>query len=458
MSNTRIVGKDSAQSDVERRLTKALRLIEKLRNKYDFEKEVGQELALRNEALKKDLHNETERHKHAVASFEELYCAFSDLCRQHEQVLSDGLPTDPAAIDNMRSLLDDQRDTAERLKRFANPPSTKHKKKSRRASEVGINIQAELGTSLIRSMPGVPLDESVDSANDKAAPILNRKNTMALSSAGAGNEWSMEDTAIVSATPSRKCLLEQENSEELDYYEALGGNSMTPLFEHFIVVGVPAETAVNVLDKMRKEMESTEAVSSRWLRKLGLSKMMSNENSPAPAGRSFSNLTPERNVSQEFHSPNIETSRDSFWGITSPNVEDEDITTRATFSSPSLRANTSSTFSKFGKFFGSKETATDSSSETDRGSFFGKKTRRQSTPDVNPPDVDFLAAVDTLKRCDSAPGSVIAESPSTPDVTKSDHSIVFDSSEESKTKPPTVQDSDSRSMSNAFSRYLTFIR
>lgn len=387
-----------AGGDVERRLSKALRLIEKLRNKYDFEKEVGQELALRNETIKKDLYNSNERHKHAMAAFDELHATFFDLWKHHEAVISSGVPTDPSALEQMREALEDQRETAERLKRFVHPPSAKLKKKSRRASEVGINIQAELGTSLTRSRPGSVVIEEAPKKTDAAAPsavttaVLNRKDTVTVASASKEVLVKQSVGENPDSAASRKSSMVMDGSGDLDYYSALGESQATPLFEHFIVVGVPPETAEAVLEKLKRQSELNEALSSRWLRKLGLTKMVSNDNSPASTqGRQSTNITPERTHSRDnVSSPLVEDSAShSIWNsptnLFSGNDEG-DMTSRATFSAPSTK-NSPSTFSKFGKLFGSKDTgdATNAdSNDTGAGSFFGLRSRRTSAPPVKP--------------------------------------------------------------------------
>lgn len=460
--------KDPALTDVERRLNKALRLIEKLRNKYDFEKEVGQELALRNENLKRDLYNESERHKHASTAFDELYSTFFDLWRRHEELLTKGLPAEDVALQDLRAALDDQKDTAERLKRFANPPSAKHKKKSRRASEVGINIQAELGTSLIRSRTGstavtesaqgakrvslsieenTAQDEHFEFPESSAGGTLNRKDTLVAfpklsGAAGASG---------VDAIQSRKSSVDMGGANDLDYYS---DNSMIPLFEHFIVVGVSMGTAEEVLGKLNKQAAASEAVSSRWLRKLGLTKMISNDNSPASStgGRRSSNITPERPTPKDnfSHSPHMEeTSRDSMWGssLFSSNDECDNVTSRATFSS--APAKSASTFYKFGKMFGSKADNNETvESETEGSSFFGRKRRMSAMPAAKLPEHEPITRSDSApvilagKETDEIPLETTVEE-SVPfevatDVKEGGHSRVFDE-EESNTiplKPP----------------------
>lgn len=56
-----------------RKLGKALRLIEKLKEKCAYEKDVNQELAQRNEVLKREVKEENEKMKVVVSAFDDLH-------------------------------------------------------------------------------------------------------------------------------------------------------------------------------------------------------------------------------------------------------------------------------------------------------------------------------------------------------------------------------------------------
>lgn len=73
----------------------------------------------------------------------------------------------------MREKLRDYRDTVENIKK-ATVPNKEKKKKSRRAIEVGINISADSGTSLLRKSSDVPLvmASSVLTKKSSASSIL----------------------------------------------------------------------------------------------------------------------------------------------------------------------------------------------------------------------------------------------------------------------------------------------
>ena len=53
----------SSLDDTRRRLAKSLLLNEKLKAKYEFEREVSKELASRNDQLKKEIGSESEKNK-----------------------------------------------------------------------------------------------------------------------------------------------------------------------------------------------------------------------------------------------------------------------------------------------------------------------------------------------------------------------------------------------------------
>lgn len=68
-----------SKETILRRLKKALRLAGKLQTKLDFEKDVSQELARRNEQLKKDGEGQDEVYNTLKESFREMYLQFDDL-------------------------------------------------------------------------------------------------------------------------------------------------------------------------------------------------------------------------------------------------------------------------------------------------------------------------------------------------------------------------------------------
>jgi hypothetical protein len=71
-------GSDRHEISDARKLGKALRLIEKLKEKCGYEKEVNQELAQRNEILKREVKEEGEKLKAVITAFDDLHkiCAF----------------------------------------------------------------------------------------------------------------------------------------------------------------------------------------------------------------------------------------------------------------------------------------------------------------------------------------------------------------------------------------------
>ena len=64
---------------LQRRLQKAIRLADKLKQKYEFEREVSRELAKRNELLKAELNFEEENYRNLSNVFKETCARFGDL-------------------------------------------------------------------------------------------------------------------------------------------------------------------------------------------------------------------------------------------------------------------------------------------------------------------------------------------------------------------------------------------
>ena len=62
----------TVQTEIKRKLAKSLILNEKLKSKYEFERDVSKELAVRNDNLKKDIGNEYERYKNLKFDHEEM--------------------------------------------------------------------------------------------------------------------------------------------------------------------------------------------------------------------------------------------------------------------------------------------------------------------------------------------------------------------------------------------------
>jgi hypothetical protein len=202
-----------------------------------------------------------------------------------------------------------------------------------------------------------------------------------------------------------------ESADDLDLCSALGDSAAVPLFEHFIVVGVPAVTAEEVLGKLNKQMEAQEAVSSKWLRKLGLSKMISStDNSPVASAARRSSvgsaLTPERPPPAPAPSIGLsprgdDTSaapRDSLWGSSlfsgggGEDREGGEQSSRVGPADPSAAKGAGS--GRWGKLFGSKADAEPPApasttgagtgagagdEETEKTSFFGRKSTRRLT-------------------------------------------------------------------------------
>ena len=470
---------ENSESDVERRLRKALHLIEKLRTKYDFEKEVGQELALRNETLKKDIYNETEKYKHAIDAFDELYSTFFELWKEHEMLLSDGLPKDELSHQEMRAKLEEHRDSAERLKRLANPPSAKHKKKNRRASELGINIQAGMGTSLTRSRVGstisdkrgsmrldthVENEENLESLDAEKEGTLSRKDTLAILPT-AGGKVVPNEPALEGRRPSMESsVIDAEG--DLEYYSTLSENTsaIAPLFEHFIVVGVPMNTAEDMLDKLNKQSASQEGVSSRWLRKLGLNKIVSGEQIPGQNSNgqgSNSELTTPKERSDSAHME--EAPRDSLWGISTnlfSSSDDSNSTARSNISGHISQG--SKTVSKWGKMFSSNtKPIGEGTNEKDKSA---KKSGRFSTTAI-PTSPDVIVSEEELKRCDSTPapnassedslepgGNNIKEEPFAETRESVKAANVLDPRDVSSKEKPPSGSSEQKSFSSALSR------
>lgn len=154
-------------------------------------------------------------------------------------------------------------------------------------------------------------------------------------------------------------------------------------------------------------------MSSRWLRKLGLSRIMNNNDagivrSPSAPESTAKDLSLPTTPASPGTTASLlgslgldsgSTSRESSWNIFG---RDDEATSRSTFSGPS--SSTSTTISKITKsmkLFGNGSSSSDSSTSTGI-SFFGKGSRRQSTSTLPSESADPMAPA-LVKRSDSAP-------------------------------------------------------
>jgi len=348
--------------DVHQKLKRASRLSNKLQEKVHFEHEVSKELARRNEQLSNENQEEIERYRTLAAAFEELFYEFKDLLDNHETLLNGDIPIQGSVRHNELLAECDEKTSFIRSIRSRAGIDKGRNRGSSRQSETGFSLMSgslllrksstettmrgggesnldfststapseDGGSSNSRSIAGklmrglsTPVTVDPDATSHNSTPSAPPKRRLSLNPFTSNPK---QQTSLAAAAAD-VMVLEASSSPSVLPTESLPPDSPTlstcqtscvnvPLFEHFLVIGVPVETALDVSNQLRQKQAK---VSERIMTRIGT--FFSSRNNSATISNSGTELTSRATLSGPASSSSMFSmvmSSDSQGGTSNP--------------------------------------------------------------------------------------------------------------------------------------------